>query len=133
MVVMRPCSEKRYHLFFSPQISHQFVVNDMQAVADRYDCFVIMPEARMMLNEDLTPFAEAEMRLAIADAREHYNIDPDRIYLHANCSGGYRALRMATQNPDLFAAIALYAPVYRRNDEDNVYKACAPETMLGNQ
>ncbi len=86
----------------------------------------------MMLNEDLTPFAEAEMRLAIADAREHYNIDPDRIYLHANCSGGYRALRMATQNPDLFAAIALYAPVYRRNDEDNVYKACAPETMLGN-
>ena len=132
VVVMRPCSEKRYHLFFSPQISHQFVVNDMQAVADRYDCFVIMPEARMMLNEDLTPFAEAEMRLAIADAREHYNIDPDRIYLHANCSGGYRALRMATQNPDLFAAIALYAPVYRRNDEDNVYKACAPETMLGN-
>ena len=132
VVVMRPCSEKRYHLFFSPQISHQFVVNDLQAVADRYDSFVIMPEARMMLNEDLTPFADTEMRLAIADAQEHYNIDPDRIYLHANCSGGYRALRFAAYNPDMFAAIALYAPVYRRNDEENVNMACAPEKMLAN-
>ncbi len=132
VVVMRPCSEKRYHLFFSPQISHQYVVNDLQAVADRYGCFVIMPEARMMLNEDLTPFAEAEMRLAVADAQEHYNIDPDRIFLHANCSGGYRALRFAALNPDMFAAIALYAPVYRRNDEENVNKACAPETVLRN-
>lgn len=132
VVVMRPCSEKRYHLFFSPQISHQFVVNDLQVVADRYGSFVIMPEARMMLNEDLTPFADTEMRLAIADAQEHYNIDPDRIYLHANCSGGYRALRFAAYNPDMFAAIALYAPVYRRNDGENVNMACAPETMLAN-
>lgn len=132
VVVMRPCCEKRYHLFFSPQISHQYVVNDMQAVANKYGCVVIMPEARMMLNEDLTPFSEAEMRLAINDACEHYSIDKKRIYLHANCSGGYRALRFATYNPDMFAAIALYAPVYRRNDDENVNKAFAPEIMLKN-
>ncbi len=130
VVVMRPCSEKRYHLYFSPQIAHQFVVNDMQAVANKYKIFIIMPEARMMLNEDMIPFAEAEMKLALEDVKEHYNIDEQRIYLHANCSGGYRALRFATYNPDLFAAIALYAPVYKR--PEGAFSECTPETMLKN-
>ncbi len=132
VVVVRPCNEKRYHLFFCPQIAHQHVVNDMQAIANEFDCFVIMPEARMLLNEDLTPFAEAEMRLALDDAKEHYNIDPERIFLHANCSGGYRALRLAEYNPDIFAGIALYAPVYRRNDNEDVYMDGAPEKLLEN-
>lgn len=132
VVVMRPCSEKRYHLYYSPQIAHQFVVNDMQAVANKYNTFIIMPEARMMLNEDMIPFAEAEMKLAIADVQEHYNIDENRMYLHANCSGGYRALKFATLNPDMFAAIALYAPIYKREDKSNVDIASAPETMISN-
>lgn len=131
VVIMRPCNEKRYHLFFSPQIAHQFVVNDMQAVANKYNTFVIMPEARMMLDEDMMPFADAEMKLALEDVQEHYNIDESRIFLHANCSGGYRALRFATYNPDMFAAIALYAPVYKRGDNDK-YSPCSPETMLKN-
>lgn len=99
VVIARPCSENRYHLFFSPQISHQFVVNDMLAVANKYGVFVILPEARMMLNEDMMPFAEAEMRLALEDVQEHYNIDKDRIFLHANCSGGYRALGLRHSQP----------------------------------
>lgn len=132
VVVMRPCSEKRYHLYFSPQIAHQFVVNDMQAVANKYNMFIVMPEARMMLNEDMIPFAEAEMRLAITDVQEHYNIDENRIYLHANCSGGNRAMKFAALNPDMFAAIALYAPVYKRDNKGNVDTVCAPETMIGN-
>lgn len=130
IVVMRPCNENRYHLFFCPQIAHQFVVNNMQAVANKYDTFIIMPEARMMLNEDMMPFADAEMKLAIKDVQEHYSIDNSRIYLHANCSGGYRALRFATYNPDIFAAIALYAPVYRCADDN--HSSCSPETMLKN-
>lgn len=132
VVVVRPCNEKRYHLFFCPQIAHQHVVNDMQAVANEYDCFIIMPEARMLLDEDLTPFAEAEMKLAIDDVQEHYSIDSERIFLHANCSGGYRALRLAEYNPDLFAGIALYAPVYRRRVSEDVYIDRAPEKLLEN-
>ncbi len=132
VVVVRPCNEKRYHLFFCPQIAHQHVVNDMQVIANEFDCFVIMPEARMLLDEDLTPFAEAEMKLAIDDVQEHYNIDSERIFLHANCSGGYRALRLAEYNPDMFAGIALYAPVYRRGNSEDVYMDGAPETLLEN-
>lgn len=132
VVVVRPCNEKRYHLFFCPQIAHQYIVNDMQAIANEFDCFVIMPEARMLLNEDLIPFAEAEMKLAIEDVQEHYSIDPERIFLHANCSGGYRALRLAEYNPDLFAGIALYAPIYRIGDSEEVFMDGAPETLLEN-
>ena len=132
VVVVRPCNEKRYHLFFCPQIAHQHVVNDMQAIANEFDCLIIMPEARMLLDEDLTPFAEAEMKLAIDDVQEHYNIDSERIFLHANCSGGYRALRLAEYNPDMFAGIALYAPVYRRGNSEEVYMDGAPETLLEN-
>ena len=132
VVVVRPCNEKRYHLFFCPQIAHQHIVNDMQALANEYGCFIIMPEARMLLDEDLIPFAEAEMKLAIDDVCEHYRIDNSRIFLHANCSGGYRALRMAENNPDMFAGIALYAPVYKRSESDNVYMDGAPAAMLDN-
>lgn len=132
VVVVRPSNEKRYHLFFCPQIAHQYVVNDMQAIANEFDYFIIMPEARMLLGEDLTPFAEAEMKLAVEDVQEHYNIDADRIFLHANCSGGYRALRMAEHNPDMFAGIALYAPIYRRAGDGEVYEDDAPETRLEN-
>ena len=132
VVVVRPNGEKRHHLFACPQIAHQYVVNDMQAAANEYGVFCIMPEARMLRNEDLMPFAEAELKLALADVQEHYNIDADRIYLMASCSGAYRALRLACQNPGLFAAMALYAPVYRRSDAENIYAEWPPEAMVGN-
>lgn len=133
VLVVRPDNEKRYHLFFCPQIAHQYIVNNMLALANEYATFIIMPEARMLQGEDLTPFAEAEMKLALDDVQEHYNVDADRIYVHANCSGGYRALRLAEQNPDLFAGMALYAPVYHRGeDELSIYTACAPNTMIRN-
>ena len=132
VVVVRPNGEKRHHLFACPQIAHQNVVNDMQAAANEYGVFCIIPEARMLQNEDLTPFAEAELKLALTDVQEHYNIDADRIYVTANCSGAYRALRLACQNPGLFAAMALYAPVYRRSDAGNIYAEWPPEAMMGN-
>lgn len=131
IVVMRPSSEKRYHLFFSPQIAHQFVVNDMQAVANHYNSFIIMPEARMMLDENLTPFADAEMELALKDVSEHYNIDANRIYLHANCSGGFRALEFATRHPNLFAAIALYAPMYSGDSSENSESKSEVRCLMG--
>lgn len=132
VIVVRPYNQNHHHLFFSPQISRQHVVNIMQSLANEYDCFIIMPEARMYLDEDLTPFAETEMKIAIEDVQEHYNIDPEQIYLHANCSGGYRALRLAENNPDMFAGIALYAPMYRTENRDDIYTDGAPETMLDN-
>ena len=132
VVVVRPNGDKRHHLFASPQISHQYAVNDMQAVADKYGFFCIMPEARMLQDEDLMPFAETEMKLALADVQEHYNIDGERIFILANCSGGGRALRLAELNPGMFAGMALYAPSWRRDGVDGTEACVSPLEMVEN-
>lgn len=117
VVVVRPSIENMHHFFSCPQIARQWAINQLQAMAERYNMLIIMPEMRTYLNEDLTPEAEEEMKLAIEDVCKHYPVDRKRMFLHANCSGGYRTLKMATDNPGMFAAIALYAPTYRMHYE----------------
>lgn len=89
----------------------------------------MMPEMRTYINEDLTPMSEAELQLAICDVKQRCQVDDDRIFLHSNCSGAYRALQFAELHPEQFAAIALYAPLYERLD-DNRHVTCLPPKKL---
>ena len=132
VVVIRPHVENHHHFFTSPQFSHQWAINIIQSLANSHDFIVMMPEARMHHNENITPFIETEMKLAIEDVKKHYNIDEDRIYLHGICSGGYRALRMATENPNMFAAIGLYAQMYHEKFNSEYSKKHSLESMLPN-
>lgn len=132
VVVVRPNIENHRHFFTCPQIARQWAVNQMQALANRFGYIVMIPEMRTYLSENLTPMAEAELKLAIQDVKMQYCIDEERIYLHANCSGGYRALRLATQNPNMFAAIGLYAPVYDIESKNLWTLKKAPKQMLKN-
>ena len=113
VVAVRPHVTNHHHFFASPQMARQWATNLVQALANRYNYIVMMPEARMYHDEDLIPFAEAEMMCAIDHVKQHYPVDSMRIFLHGNCSGGYRALAMATRHPNYFAATALYAPSYK--------------------
>lgn len=115
VVIIRPFCENLHHFFASPQLARQWALNIVQGLANHYGFIVMMPEARMPQDEDLTPIAKKEVSLAINDVKKHYYIDEQRIYLQANCTGGYRALKYAEEKPDMFAAIALYAPVYKIN------------------
>lgn len=115
VVVIRPDIEKYHPFFSSPQLARQWAVNQMQAMANRYRCIIMMPEMRTYLNEDITPKSEKELLLAIEDVKAHYRIDSKRIFLHANCSGGYRALRIVEDMPEKFAAIGMYAPLYDKS------------------
>lgn len=130
VVVIRPNIEKLHHFFACPQLARQWAVNQMQALSNKYDFLVMMPEIRTYLNEDLLPIAEEELKLAIKDVMKHYPVDTTRLFLHANCSGGYRALRMATDNPDMFKAIGLYAPVYHRDFSDQWSNEHKPELYI---
>lgn len=132
VVVVRPHVENHHHFFTSPQFSHQWAINIMQSLANSHEFIVMMPEARMYSNENLTPFIEAEMRLAIEDVKKHYRVDEDKVYLHGICSGGYRALRMATENPNMFAAVGLYTPLYHEREKSDYSKRHSLETMLPN-
>lgn len=130
VVVIRPNIENHRHFFTCPQIARQWAVNQMQALANRYGYIVMIPEMRTYLSENLTPMAEAELKLAIQNVKEQYRIDKNRIYLHANCSGGYRALSLATQNPNMFAAMGLYAPVYDMESNNLWTLKRTPKQML---
>ena len=130
VVVVRPDIEIHRHFFSSPQISRQWALNNLQALSDKYGYLVLIPEMRTYTNEELTPMAESELLLAIDDVRTKYKIDKDRIYLHANCSGSFRALTFAERHPDMFAAIALYAPLYDKKDVKS--KENAPATHINN-
>ena len=132
VIIIRPNIENLHHFFACPQLARQWAVNQMQALANRYGFLIMMPEIRTYLDEDLLPIAEEELKLAIKDVQRHYPVDSSKMFLHANCSGGYRALRMATDYPDMFKAIALYAPVYHRSFSDTWSNKHKPEFFLQN-
>lgn len=132
VVVIRPNIENYHHFFASPQLARQWGVTQMQILSNKYGFLVMIPEMRTYLNEDVTPLTEHELKLAIADVRKHYPVDTTRMFLHANCSGGYRALRIATDNPGMFRAIGLYAPMYHRNFTDSASTNHAPEHFIQN-
>ena len=114
VVVIRPEVVNHHPFFVSPQFAHQWAINIIQELANTHGFIVMMPEARMYHTEDVTPFANAELKLAMADVESQYDIDRDRIYLHGICTGGYRALKMATENPGMFAAVGTYTPAYHQ-------------------
>lgn len=131
VIVVRPNIENFHPFFSSPQMARQWALNQMQAWAEHYQYLIMMPEMRTYLDEDVTPEAEEELKLALKDVQKHYPVDTTRVFLHANCSGGYRALRIATANPNMFAAIGLYAPTYHCPFDSEWSKAQAPEKMIG--
>ena len=130
VIVIRPNIEKLHHFFACPQLARQWAINQMQALSNKYKFLVMMPEIRTYLNEDLLPIAEEELKLAIKDVQKHYPVDTSRLFLHANCSGGYRALRMATDYPNMFKAIALYAPIYHNNFTSTWSENHAPKHFI---
>ena len=130
VIVIRPSIEKLYHFFACPQLARQWAINQMQALSNKYNFLVMMPEIRTYLNEDLLPIAEEELKLAIKDVQKHYPVDTSKLFLHANCSGGYRALRMATDYPNMFKAIALYAPMYHNHFTSTWSENHAPKHFI---
>lgn len=118
VVIVRPHVVNKHHFFASPQLSRQWAVNQMQALANRYGFLVVMPEMRLSQGEDITAKSTKELLLALQDVKSHYPVDTTRLFLHANCSGGFRALQLATAYPHLFAAIALYAPAYQSSNQE---------------
>ena len=130
VVIVRPTADKYHPFMINQQVARQNALNELQSLANRYNYIVIMPEARMYVNEELVPIVEKEFELAIEDVKKHYPIDEDRVYLHANCSGGYRALRLACNNVGKYAAIALYAPQCKITHISDWSERTAPENHI---
>ena len=130
VVIIRPYIDNHYHIFVSPQVARYWSLTHAKALANQFGFAFMMPEARLYRDEDLIPFAESEIICAIEDVKKQYPIDSTNIFLQGNCSGGYRALKMAAQHPDLFAAVGLYAPLYHCPYENEWSKQNCPEKEL---
>lgn len=56
--------------------------------------------------------AMSDMEDALEYARDNANIDESRIYLLGYSGGALNALHLASRNPDVFAGVAAWVPVY---------------------
>lgn len=58
-----------------------------------------------------SPLAIQDVLDAVAFARAHAEIDPDRIYLAGCSGGGHMALMMAAMAPELWAGVSVWVPI----------------------
>ena len=132
VVTIRPIIENLYHFLSSPQLARYWSLSNAKYLANKYKYIIVMPAARLYLNEEFIPLAEKEILLTIDDVKKRYNINSNKIYLEGNCSAGYRCLTFACHYPSLFAAIGLYAPVYHYKSNNNWIKNNSPENLIAN-
>jgi poly(3-hydroxybutyrate) depolymerase len=67
--------------------------------------FVLAPEGRRPYGFDWEAWSRDDVFEALADAREHYKFDPQRVYLTGHSMGGHGAWHIGVTRPDQFAAI----------------------------
>jgi len=67
------------------------------------DCVVVAPDGRG--NTDYKLWGELDVIRVVEEARKHYNIDPDRVYLYGVSMGGSGSWQLGVHFPDVFAAL----------------------------
>lgn len=132
VLVIRPVMTNQHHFLTSPQISRYWSLTYAKYLADKYRYIILMPAARLYTNEDLIPMAEPDIMQAIEEAANQYPVDMERLYLHGNCTAGYRSLVLACHYPGRFAAIGLYAPVYEMPQPNAWEEKNSPQKLLDN-
>jgi len=130
VVVIRPFIENLHPFLASPQLARYWSLTYAAYMANTYQVNIMMPEARMYVNEPMTDVVESEILQAIEHVQSTVNIDKQRIFLHGNCSAGFRCLMLACRHPQLFAAVGLYAPVYEMKARTSWEVATVPKEQL---
>ena len=74
------------------------------AIAERHDVIVLEPMARG--NTDYRGFGELDVLRCLAEAKQRFTIDAERVYLTGESMGGNGTWLIASRNPQLFAAAA---------------------------
>jgi len=130
VVIIKPFTENYHHFLSSPQLARYWSLTYAKYLADKYRYRIMMPEGRLCLNEPMSPTIESEILQAINDVQASYPTDDKRIYLHGNCTAGFRCLMLACHYPELFAAVGLYAPVYQMKPRTKWETDNVPEKLI---
>ncbi|MGH7494338.1 MAG: prolyl oligopeptidase family serine peptidase [bacterium] len=92
----------------NPQYIHWWAVDNRHYdFVDKYPIIYLEPHGRG--NTGYQGIGEADVLRCIAMAKEHFNVDEDRIYLFGDSMGGGGTWYVGSRHPELFAAIA---PIY---------------------
>jgi poly(3-hydroxybutyrate) depolymerase len=99
-------------------------------VADTRPTIVVEPHGRG--NAQYLGVGERDVMRCIAEAKQRFSVDEDRVYLTGESMGGHGTWAIASRHPDIFAAAA---PVYggwdfRITNVANVISAPAPTTEV---
>lgn len=130
VVVIRPFIENLHPFLASPQLARYWSLTYAAYLANTYHVNIMMSEARMSLNEPMDEAIESEILQAIEHVQAAVKIDKQRIYLHGNCTAGFRCLMLACRHSQLFAAVGLYAPVYEMKARTAWESASVPKEHL---
>lgn len=132
VLILRPFIENQQHFLTSPQMSRYWGLLWAKNLSNKYRYVIVMPSARLYQYEPMTPMAEFDVFQALKDVDKYYSIDHERIYLHGNCSAGYRSLVLAGHHPSVFAALGLYAPVTDLKSERPWILENSPKRLMTN-
>jgi dienelactone hydrolase len=132
VVVIKPNNKNHHHFLTSAQVARKWSLSWAKYLANKYNYAVLLPSARLYLDEYLVPISETEIINTIEDVEKNFNIDSSRIYLHGNCSAGIRSLTLAGHYPDKFAGIGLYSPTYMVNSNNSWLRNNSPKNLLNN-
>ncbi len=77
--------------------------DDVCKVAEKNGCLLLIPYGRR--NTDFQGIGEVDVFRSIAEMRQHYSIDPERIYLTGVSMGGMGAWTIGLRYPGFFAAV----------------------------
>ncbi len=80
------------------------VDNRHHVVADHCGAIVLEPHGRG--NAQYLGIGEQDVLRALHEARQHFSVDDDRVYLTGESMGGHGTWSIASRHPDLFAAAA---------------------------
>jgi pimeloyl-ACP methyl ester carboxylesterase len=81
-----------------------FPAAPLQPEAQRHGFIVVCPKGRDP-HSGYRGAAEQDVFDVLTEVRREYRIDPSRIYLMGHSMGAYATWRLATEHPDLFAAL----------------------------
>lgn len=122
VVMIRPDEANSHDFFSCPQLARQWAVNNAQMLCEKYGFITVIPEGRLPQSGILSDVMENEILAAVNVMKTRFPIDEKNIFLHANCSGGMRALQLASHHPQKFKAMGLYAPFFVQDINDNYPK-----------
>lgn len=95
----------------SQRVANAKMFQTYESLANKYNLAIVELHGRTFERHNYNSIEETDFFEVLTSLNQNYHIDRNKMYLTGFCAGSWGVLKMATKYPDMFAAIALNAPV----------------------